>query len=762
MRFTTLMILCFSLFQVHAQSQMITVVVKDLESREPLVGANVFLDDAPAGASDINGELTLDINERDHVITASYIGYDDYERAFTFFDLEGPNLEILMKPTVTLLNAATVTGTRYEKPLAESTVSIDVLSSELITRTAAPDIEEVLNRMPGVQMLDGQANIRGGSGWSYGAGSRVLLLLDDIPILQVDAAIPNWSDVPLENIGRVEILKGASSALYGSSALNGIINIKTDYAKSEPETFVNLQGTHFLMPVDSTDYGFRYESQVNLIHRQKFDKLDVVFGGAYVNEADYRIGDELEFGRINLNLRYRIKDNLVVGLNSLANPGRSKSYFYWDDTNSFRGDTTSFTTTDRLRFNIDPYVKWDVGNFTHKLLSRLYRTSNQSDNDQSNASWMTYAEYQMQYRHQPSGINISAGAVLTNTEVTAELYSDSVFTNRNIAAYAQIERRFWDKLTLNAGVRLENNLLKSPMFIDGDTIPNGEIEESRPVVRFGANYQLASVTYLRASWGQGYRFPSIAEKFINTQAGGIRVRPNVNLESEFGWSGELGLRQGFGGDGWNGYVDAAYFWSEYDDMMEFSAALDPSTFTLFFQSQNVGGTIIKGLEVNTFVSADLLGIETGFQAGYTYIDPQFKDFDESGNGKPVTDLRLSLAQRNAAKSTADENVLKYRSKHNFKFDIQLQKNAWFGGIGFNYVSELLAFDRVLLIQVPGLLSPQEDDMDGYQTVDFRLGYAWDFIKIQAQLKNAFDERYSARPGYLEAPRNITLRLGFSF
>ena len=140
--------------------------------------------------------------------------------------------------------------------------------------------------------------------------------------------------------------------------------------------------------------------------------------------------------------------------------------------------------------------------------------------------------------------------------------------------------------------------------------------------------------------------------------------------------------------------------------------------------------------------------------------PIFLDYDETGNGGNIVDPRFSLGQLNAAKSTSDENVLKYRSRHNMKMDLQLQQGRWFGGLGFIYVSEMEAFDRVLLIQVPGLLAPQDDDRDGYKTFDLRLGYDMAPLKVQVQLKNVFNEIYSARPGYLEPPRHLTVRLEY--
>ena len=71
--------------------------------------------------------------------------------------------------------------------------------------------------------------ILGVEGWSFGAGTRVLVLVDDMPLISGDAGQVQWKLIATENINQVEVIKGASSALYGSSALNGVINIRTAF-----------------------------------------------------------------------------------------------------------------------------------------------------------------------------------------------------------------------------------------------------------------------------------------------------------------------------------------------------------------------------------------------------------------------------------------------------------------------------------------------------------------------------------------------------
>ena len=85
-------------------------------------------------------------------------------------------------------------------------------------------------------MVDGEPQIRSGSGFSYGAGSRVMVMVDDLPVLSGDAGRPTWGFLPLENLEQIEVIKGASSVLYGSAALSGVINIRTRYPDARPLT----------------------------------------------------------------------------------------------------------------------------------------------------------------------------------------------------------------------------------------------------------------------------------------------------------------------------------------------------------------------------------------------------------------------------------------------------------------------------------------------------------------------------------------------
>jgi len=238
-------ITCFLIFcfQQASFAQNSPITVKDYKTKEALVGATIIHGEG-GYITDIDGKFTILNPTFPFDIVVSYIGYEDQKINFkTLVDIP---LEILLVPSQTALDLVTVTSTKYEQNITRSMVSVDILKPDLLRSVNATSSDKV----PGVQILDGQANIRGGSGYSYGAGSRVMLLIDDIPALQVDAGFPNWNDIPIENLSQIEVLKGAASSLYGSAALNGIINFRSSYATSNPETRLSLATNIFQSPKD--------------------------------------------------------------------------------------------------------------------------------------------------------------------------------------------------------------------------------------------------------------------------------------------------------------------------------------------------------------------------------------------------------------------------------------------------------------------------------------------------------------------------------
>lgn len=753
-KFTKLLlinILCLcSFIGLQGQEATISGNILDTKDNSPLIGATLKVGTAGV-VTDVNGDYKISISPGKHTLQASYLGYEDYKKVIEVKAGENLNLPIQLEETNTILNTVTVSSGKYEKPLSEVTVSMEILKPRLLQAENTTSVDEVLGKLPGVNIISGQPNIRGGSGWSYGAGSRVLLLVDDIPALQADAGFPNWDDIPVESIEQIEVIKGASSALYGSSALNGIINVRTAYAKSKPETQLSTFYGINMKPKDKSRVWWDsppYSFGLSGVHKRKIGKLDLVVGGFFLDRTSSNQFSERTYGRLNVNTRYRITDRLTVGINGNFNKTKGSNFFYWKDSESgaYQPDTTTLSSSEAFRYYIDPHLTYyDKSGNRHKLTARYTGIANDNSDNQSNSSDLWYTEYQFQRKIDQHDLVITSGLVGIFSAVKSELYGDTAYTTTNLAGYLQMDKKFFDKLNISIGTRYEQVNLEGPnrVIVERDTFPGSEDFGSKLVFRFGANYQAGPGTFIRTSFGQGYRYPTLAEKYVATSAGAIRVFPSPDLDSETGWSTEIGVKQAFQLSGWKGYFDVAAFWTEYQNMMEFTF----SGSLLGFQSRNIGDTRIRGIDMTLAGQGDLWGHKTFLLAGYTYIDPTFKKFTDAD--------RLS--------SSVDYNILKYRYKHTFKSDLEVHFGKVVTAITASYFSHMEAVDAVLEIFLPGVMQFREENNTGYTLLGARLGYQFnDHAKLMLIGKNLSNQVYSQRPGLLLPPRNFTLRLDVNF
>ncbi len=759
MRILLVGLLCVQSLLLMGQGRWVKGKVMDSQTKEALPYVNISYCDK-VSVTDLDGGFAILLPPNSNcAVRFEFVGYEPV--LFRDFHPVDGWMDIEMTPSDVLLKTAVVTGSKYEVPLEKSTVSLDVVSPAFITSQSVTSLDDVLDKMPSVQIVDGQANIRGGSGWAYGAGSRVLLLLDDLPIMQPDAGFPHWNDLPIENIGQVEILKGAASALYGSAAMNGIINVRTQYAKSAPELEAGGLFRAYLSPPDTINKWWGdtlvNEHSAYMSYRRKIGKLDLVLGGYYRSNDSYLQKTYSKYGRANIRLRYRPSDRLNYGLYINANSTDGQSYFYWDKAYSYAPSTLiGLASNKSIRANIDPFINYydHYGN-KHRLMGRYLSISNTSSDNRSTLSNLSYLEYQWHRGWKALGLHMTAGLVANQNDVQAELYNDTTYVSHNAAVYLQADKVFGERWTVSAGLRYEYNDVIYPAALVQDTLHDGIIAERRPVWRFGSNYKLARATHLRASWGQGYRFPTIAEQFIKTEAGIFRIIPNPYLTSETGWTTELGLKQGYRVGGIEGFADVSLFWSEYQDMMEFSALVQD--FQLYFQSQNVGNTVIRGVDANVMGRWNSGAYQLNYLAGYTYVDPRFQEYDSTGFGKPIVDPGLTQGQRNAANSSYKGNVLKYRNKHSFKTDVELQWRGLFIGVNVSALSEVLAIDRVFELIIPGMEDFRKEHK-GYTLTNVRLGGHYKQFRLTCSLDNAFNTIYVQRPGILKAPRSFVVKL----
>jgi len=729
------------------QQAVITGIVSDSATNEPLPGVNVTVNKTTGVSTDDKGEYILELKPGTWEIVFSFVGYQSFQKTLTVKSGQQVRLDVLLKSKVVDLDAAVITAGKFEQRLSDITVSVSVMKPAFIDNINTFKLDRTLNYLPGLDILDGQASIRGGGGYSYGAGSRVSVLVDGLPMLTAAESDVKWNYLPVENIAQVEVLKGASSALYGSSALNGIINIRTAYPALEPETKINVYSGFYMKP-KRQEMAWWWKTLpvftgANFEYMQQFGRVDLVAGGnGYINQG-YRTDNFDEQARINLKFRHRPKKvkGFSYGANTSMQWQHRSDFFIWMDADSgaFIQNPSSVSANSGIRFNIDPWATYFYGESNkHSLKTRFYRVTNEFKESPSknNTSNLYYAEYQYQKKFK-KGLVLTAGIAEQYGTAYAELYGNH-FSN-TFSLYGQVDYMFFGKLSTTLGLRWEQYSLDNSQ------------KESSPVLRAGVNYQAAKSTFIRASFGQGYRYPSIAEKYTATSLGALNIFPNPDLKSEKGWSAEAGVRQGFRISDWYGFFDAALFWMEYENMIEFTfgvfkpdTADFPTLDDVGFKSLNVGKARITGVEIDLTGNGHIGKVPLKLFMGYTYMNPQ----DLSGDTAAI---------------------LKYRYKHSFKGDVEFNLKRFSAGISFIYQSFMERIDEIFEEEIlgveifPGLKEYREENNSGAVVFDLRV--SWMFTpstRVSLIGKNIFNKEYMGRPGDIQPPRSITLQVLLDF
>ncbi len=785
--------------------QNINGTITDSHNNEKLIGVNIILSNGTGTATDVFGKYNLKAVVGMQKVTFRYIGYEDIVKEITLVEGENKTINISLTHTSEQLGTVVISAGRFEQKIEEITVSMEVIKPALIENKNTTNIQTVMDQIPGVNITDGQANIRGGSGWSFGAGTRVLVMVDDMPLISGDAGQVQWKLIATENINQVEVIKGASSALYGSSALNGIINIRTAFPNQKDIDKNKLPGyTKVNMHFGLIDKPQRAELNWNgekrrafkgieFLQSMKLNNLDLSLGGNIFLDDGYRMGEVTDRKRFNINSTYKSKkiEGLSCGVNANFLLQSTGSVIIWNSLDEayipLRGDVT---TTSGDTYNVDPFITYIKGTNRYSLKTRYLKVVNDNstggaDSEQDNESEIFYSDYQWQKNLEKHNLRITTGTTNEIVYARSDIFQGNN-SRKNHSLYAQLDKK-WNRLNISLGARYEYFSIDSETdhVMDGDTI--NHITTGKPVFRTGLNYQIAEYTYIRSSWGQGYRFPSMAELFISTNQSGLEIYPNPDLKPESGWSTEIGIKQGLKFGNWMGYLDVAGFLMQYDDMMEFSFGVwgnkGPG-----FKSINIGETQISGIEVSTTGQGKINNnITINLLAGYTYMNPISLNLDKVY----TTDISgIELTYQN---SSSDSRILKYRYNHIAKIDAEIvYKKLSIGGscrynsfmenidkvfttvlINGNYEDNPLRDDPALNGaddgntptydnyegMIPGINAAREKFKDGDIIIDARLGYQFnDMLRFGFIVNNLLNREYMTRPATMMPPRTFAMQL----
>lgn len=813
--FFLILITTFISSRIFAQN-VVSGVVKD--QREgfaiPSVKITVNTMEEPV-FTDGEGKYSIKINKDNCVLTFEYIGYAKEIRAVSFFPKKrNVTLDVKMYSEAKVLDEAKVVTSKYEKEPEKSTSSIVVIDPKNSVTRNVISADALVNTAAGVLVVDNEPQIRGGSGFSSGMGSRVMIMLDDMPLLRPDAGRPMWNFIPMEDVEQVDIMKGAASVVFGSSALTGAINVLTAYPRIKPKTKVVLFTGVYSKPKNENETSWNHRNPVkygvSFLHSRIIKKnFDLVVGGEFFNDEGY-IGPEEKIGetrakdgitrgkyemrgRVNFDTRYRFEKvkGLTISLNGNFMYTQNAQSFFWNDgfENKYRSYKGSLSYFKDFTFYIDPTLRYaGPRGFIHSFKNRIIYSDNaELSGAQSARSMMVYDEYQLNKTIDKIGMNIVAGVMNMYTTSKGAVFNGikgsdvALRVNAdNISLYAQIEEKLLKNknLTLQFGARWEFYKLWS-----NDGIPIQDPFENKPVFRAGINYQIdKSKTAFRASIGQGYRYPSIGEKYIAIAVGKYGFYPNPALKSENSWNAEIGIMQPFMTGNFRGMVDVAAYNQEFKNFIEFCVGQWGTTGGIMdklgFMYLNTGPARISGVDV-AFMGEGKIGknVAFNFSLSYTYSHPVTKNRDNVYFVHPTTGLEYTFT---TTSSDTTRNVLKYRIEHMAKLDLEFSFLKTFAiGVSANYFSAMKNVDNFFFNY--DAANPENSDVKnkmlkgldlpfygfydyfhshnkGSFVLDARLSFFIKNFTLSFIVKNVLNECYYLRPMYMEPTRTFTFQL----
>jgi len=635
-----------------AQDSKITGRLLDI-NQDPVIGANVYLTGTILGSStDAKGEFSiLNVPAGKFTLTIAMIGYQQKDTTLNISSGDLINIGTIILTDIPLQSQPiVVTASKYEQNIQDIPLSISTISAQEINYRNSTRVDEALKYVSGVNMNRDQVNIRGSNGYSYGTGSRVMLLIDGVPYITGDTQGLIFESIPVNKIERVEVQKGAGSALYGSNALGGVINVLTKPINDKREINVKLYGGLYDSPYYEEwewSENTRYMHGLRIDYSQKIKSTGIMLSMSRDEDDNHK--------KNAWNLRYNISGKLEFDISSfdlLTVSGnymdqRRENFLYWKDLNNalLPSDDQLGDRISTQRYYIASTYRKILHDKQYYKLSVIWNHNSFTDNIgvSGNHSNSEYANLEFQYNISVDKHFFTFGITPTFNAVSSDIFGSR--KGQSIAGYVQDEINFDEKWQISPGLRFD--------YYDLEDL--GRNTSVNP--KFGVVFKPKNGTAVRASLGSGFRAPSVAEAFSSTTAGGLTVKPNPDLKPESSISAEIGWNQFYST---NMFADAAVFYNYFWDLIEGQfITVEEANYIRF---DNVTEARIFGVEIN--YNWQIIPNKFLYHFGYTYIN---------------------------SKDIATGETLKYRPEHLFYTDGKYRLGSVWIGVDYRYISR---FDEI--------------------------------------------------------------------
>jgi iron complex outermembrane receptor protein len=612
------------------------------------------------------------------------------------------------------LEKVVVTATRDVEEIRKIPANVTVVTKEEIEQSNAQNVVDLLRNEADIEVRDIYGNGKSASVDIRGFGEtgplNTLVLVDGRRVNQIDLSGVDWTQIPLEQVERIEIVRGSGSVLYGDNAAGGVINIIT----KKPEKLFSARAE-----VVGGSYGYNKESgSVG----GKWGSLSAILNTSHNATYGYRENGFLRANDVGGKVIYDLNENISFNLSGTFHqddqglPGALPKAIYEVDRRATIAPDDKAKTDDWYLALGAKAKLWDVGRLEMDL---SYRDRNVKDlfrsfsfNDKRNLStWGVTPRYILEKPLWILPNKLTLGIDFYDSD--SNVFSESSFgsnrvevTKQSTGLYLLDELSLLKSLILSVGYRQE--WVTYDLFQD---LPRAKakMSDNEPAWNVSLDYLFDKKSSAFLSVKRSFRFPVSDEliQFFPT------FQVNPEMKPQTGYQYEAGVRHAF-----TDQIEAnlTLFWIETRDEIFYN----PYTFS----NENFPKTRRQGIELGTKVKP--LQWLT-FWGNYTYIKPSLQAKPYSGNDIPGV-------PRNKGSVGADVQIGRLLIE-------RLDLRGYLGRI----CDGLLFSSSVNLVGSQYFISDwanQVDKLGGYYSINAKLSYTWKGLNAFVGVNNITNQKYS--------------------
>ena len=593
-----------------------------------------------------------------------------------------------------------VTANRFQQPVGTVLAPTDVVTREEIDRWQAKTLNDVMRRLPGVDIAQNGGMKQNSTLYVRGTeGRQVLVLVDGIPMGRPGITNnPDLNQIPVSLVQRIEYIRGPRSAIYGSGAMGGVINVitRSDEEQSKITASVGSKGYQ------------QYDGAL----RQRFGDTQATLAGSYESTRGFNVQPGSSWDHDNDRDGYHNKTfwgSVEHKFNDSVS-GFFRGHSYANNVDYDLGSapfSPAYSADENQLYN----QIWDTGLEYHSgIYSSQLIASYQKIKDYNYSS--IYGRYQdgttldrLEQRNVQWGNNLIVGHGSVSGGVdwqqqrlrSSDTAMSDSYKRDDTGLYLTGQQQFGD-VTLEASGREDHD----------------EQFGWHGTWQTAAGWEFIEDYRLTLSYGTGFLAPSLGQQFGSTRFG-IDSNPNLKPEESKQW--EAGL------EGLTGPLDWRLSAYRYEISNLITYYSDPVTFAGAYD--NINSATIKGVEWTGSIDTGIFSHRVTLQ----YVDPRNDENDEV----------LARRSRQQAKYQLDWTM----------FDVGMDVSWQY--FGKRYDNNTSAYNNV------------QRRLPSYSTVDVTASYpVTSHLTVRGKIANLFDKDYETAYGYQTAGREYNLSGSYTF